>query len=102
MSNSPPPSSGKRVLRPTTGQALLPSKRKASYKDGQPENASLSLVYSSKVSKAARKRKEPQRRLNISQNVSSDDLLLSSSVDVAEAQPSPLPDRVTLHRMKRI
>jgi hypothetical protein len=33
-SNSPPPSSGKRVLRLTTGQALLPSKRKASHKDG--------------------------------------------------------------------
>jgi hypothetical protein len=57
--NSPPPSSGKRFLHPTMGQALLPSKRKASYKDGQPANASLGPVHSSKVSKAAGKRKGP-------------------------------------------
>jgi hypothetical protein len=99
--NSPPPSSGKRVLRPA-GQALLPSKRKASYKDGQPANASLGPVHSSKVSKAAGKRKGPQRRLNISQNVSSDGLPLSSSTDAAEPLPSPPLVPVTPRRSKRI
>jgi hypothetical protein len=92
--NSPPPSSGKRVLRATTGQASLPSKRKASHKDGRPANASLGPVHSSKVSKAAGKRKGPQRRLNISQKV--------SSVDAAEPQPSPSPDRIAPRRSKRI
>jgi hypothetical protein len=100
--NSPPPSSGKRVLRPPTGQASRPSKRNPSYKDGQPANASLSPVNLSKVSKAAGKRKGPQRRLNILQKVSSDGLSLSSSVDAAEPQPSPPPDRVTPRRSKRI
>jgi hypothetical protein len=99
--NSPPPSSGKRVLRPTTGQALLPSKRKASHKDGQPTNASLGPVHSSKVSKAAGKRKGPQRQLNISQKVSSDGLPLSSDVD-ATKPPSSSPDRVAPRRSKRI
>jgi hypothetical protein len=99
--NSPPPSSGKRVLRATTGQALLPSKRKASHKDG-PANASLGPVHSSKVAKAAGKRKGPQRLLNISQKVSCDGLPLSSGVDAAEPQPSPPPDRLTLRRSKRI
>jgi hypothetical protein len=51
--------SGKRVLRPKTGQALLLSKKKASYKDRQPANASLGPVHSLKVSKAAGKRKGP-------------------------------------------
>ncbi|KAH8163699.1 hypothetical protein CIB48_g4562 [Xylaria polymorpha] len=101
-SNSPPPSSGKRVLHPATGQALLLSKRKASHKDGQPANASLGPVHSSKVSKAAGKRKGPQRRLNISQKVSSDGLPLSSGMDAAEPQPSPPPVRVTPRRSKRI
>jgi hypothetical protein len=101
-SNSPPPSLGKRVLRPTTGQALLPSKRKASHKVGQPTNASLGPVHSSKVSKAAGKRKGPHRRLNISQKVSSDGLPLSSGVDAAKPQPSPSPDRVAPRRSKRI
>ncbi|KAH6704341.1 hypothetical protein BKA61DRAFT_636107 [Leptodontidium sp. MPI-SDFR-AT-0119] len=100
--NSHPPSSGKRVLRATTGQALLPSKRKVSHKDGQPANASLGPVHSSKVTKAAGKRKGPQRRLNISQKVSSDGLPLSPGVDAAEPQPSPPPDRVTPRRSKRI
>jgi hypothetical protein len=99
--NPPPPSSGKRVLRPTTGQALLPSKRKASHKDGQPANVSLSPVHSSKVAKAAGKRKGPYRRLNNSQKISSDGLPLSSGGDAAEPQPSPSPDRVTPHRSKR-
>jgi hypothetical protein len=101
-SNSPSLGSGKRVLRPKMGQALLPSKRKASHKDGQPANASLGPVHSSKVSKAAGKRKGPQRRLKISQKVSSDGLPLSSGVDAAEPHPSPLPDRVALRRSKRI
>jgi len=105
-SNSPPPSSSKRVLRPTTGQALLPSKGKASHKDGRPQpaaSASLGPVHSSKVSKAAVKKKpRPQRRLSISPNVSSDGLPLSSGVDTAEPQPSPPLDRVAPRRSKRI
>jgi len=81
---------------------LLPSKRKASHKDGQPANASLGPVHSSKVSKATRKRNGPQRRLNISQKVFSDGLPLSSGVDAAEPQPSPPPEHVTPRRSKRI
>ena len=91
--NSPRPRTGKRVLCPTTGQVLLPSKRKASRKDGQLTNAYLGPVHSSKVSKAAGKRKGPQRRLNVSQKVSSDGLPLSSDVNAAKP-PSPSPDRV--------
>ena len=87
---------------PTAGQALLPSKSKASYKDGQRANASLGPVHSSKVSKAAGKRKGPQRRLSISQKVSSDGLPLSSGLGAAESQPSPPPVRVTQRRSKRI
>ncbi|KAF8852992.1 hypothetical protein BDZ45DRAFT_677987 [Acephala macrosclerotiorum] len=98
--NSPPLSSGKRVLRPTTGQALRPSERNPSHKDGQPANASLGPIHSSKVSKAAGKRKGPQRRLNISKKVSSNGLPLSSGVDAVESQPSP--DRVTPRRSQRI
>jgi hypothetical protein len=98
---SPRPSSGKRVLRPTTRQALRPSKRKPSQKDGQSTSVSLSLVYSSKVSKdAGKKRPRPQQGLNISRKVSSGGLLLSSGVDTAEPQPSL--DRVTPRRSKRI
>ncbi|KAL5330549.1 hypothetical protein ACEPPN_000067 [Leptodophora sp. 'Broadleaf-Isolate-01'] len=100
--NSPPRSSGKEVLRATTGQALLPSKRKAAYEDGQPANASLGPIHSSKVTKAAGKRTGPQRRLNISQKVSSDGLPSSSGVDAAEPQPSPPPNHVTPRRSKRI
>ncbi|MCJ1479185.1 hypothetical protein MMC13_007869 [Lambiella insularis] len=100
--NSPPPSSRKRALRPRAGLALLPSKRKASRKDGQPANAPLGPVHSLKVLKAAGKRKGPQRRLNISQKVSSDGLPLSSGVDAAESQPSPSPDPVAPRRSKRI
>jgi hypothetical protein len=101
MSNSPRPSSGKRVLRPTTRQALQPSKRKPSHKDGQPASASLGPVHPLKVSKAARKKKpRPQRGLNISQKVSSSGLPLSSNVDAAEPQPSP--DHVTPRRSKWI
>ncbi|KAH6706561.1 hypothetical protein BKA61DRAFT_646292 [Leptodontidium sp. MPI-SDFR-AT-0119] len=101
-SNSPPRSSGKEVLRATTGQALLPSKRKAAYEDGQPANASLGPIHSSKVTTAAGKRTGPPRRLNISQKVSSDSLPLSSGVDAAEPQPSPPPNHVTPRRSKRI
>ncbi|KAI9861237.1 MAG: hypothetical protein M1813_005410 [Trichoglossum hirsutum] len=87
------------------GQASRPSRKKPSHKDGQPQPAtspSLGPVHSSKVSKTAGKRKGSQRRLNISQNVSSDGLSSSSSVDAAEPQPSPPPDRVTPRRSKRI
>ena len=101
-SNSPPLGSGKRVLRPATGKALLPSKRKASRKNGQPVNASLGPVHSSRISKAASKRKGPQRRLNISQKASSDGLPLCSGVDAAEPQPSSPPIHETLRRSKRI
>jgi len=98
---SPRPSSGKRVLRPTTGQALRPSKRKPSQKDGQPASVSLGLVHSSKVSKdAGKKRPRPQRGLNISKKVPTGGLPLSFGVDAAEPQPSP--DRVTPRRSKRI
>jgi hypothetical protein len=69
---------------------------------GQPANASLGLVHSSKASKAVGKRKGPQRRLNISQKVSSDGLPLSSNLDAGEPQLSPSPDRVTPRRSKRI
>jgi hypothetical protein len=84
------------------GRALLPSKRKASHKDGQPANASLGIVHSSKASKAAGKRKGPQQRLSISQKVSSDGLPLSSGVGAAEPQSLPSPDRVAPRRSKRI
>ncbi|KAH8782178.1 hypothetical protein BGZ57DRAFT_759154 [Hyaloscypha finlandica] len=104
--NSPRPRTGKRVLRPTTGQVLGPSRRKQSQKDGQPQSvasASLGPVHPSKVSKAAGKTKPGrQRPLNISQEVSSGGLPLSSGVDAAEPQPSPPPDRVTPRRSKRI
>ena len=93
--NSPRLSTGKRVLRPTTGHASRPSRKKPSHKDGLPQpaaSAALGPVHSSKVSKAAvEKKPRPQRRLNISPKVS-DDLPLSSGVDAAEPQPSP--DRV--------
>ncbi|KAI4119823.1 MAG: hypothetical protein LQ338_002157 [Usnochroma carphineum] len=101
-SKSPPPNSDKRVLRAATGQALLPSKRTASHKDGQSAKASLGPVHSSKVSKAAGKKTRPQRRPNIPQKVSSDGLPFSSGVDAAEPQPSPPPLRVTPRRSKRI
>jgi hypothetical protein len=102
-SNSPRPRAGTRVLRPTTGQVLQPSKRKPSQKNRQTQpvaNISLGPVHSSKVSKVAGKKKPgPQRRSN-SQKVSFDGLLLSSGVDAAEPQPSP--DRITPRRSKRI
>jgi hypothetical protein len=104
--NSPRPRMDKRVLHPTKGQALRPSRRKQSQKDGQPQpvaSASLGPVHPSKVSKAAGKTKPGrQRRLNISQEVSSDGLPLSFGVDAAEPQPSPPPVRVTPRRSKRI
>jgi hypothetical protein len=99
VSNSPRLKTGKRVLRPTTGQALRRSRKKPSYKDGQLQlvaSTSLSLVHSLKVSKAAGKKKpSPQQ-----EKVSSSGLPLSSSVDAAEPQPSP--DCVTPRRSKRI
>ena len=100
--NSLSPSSGKRALRPTVGLASPPSKRKVSRQGGQPANAALGSVHVSKVSKAAGKRKRPQRQLNISQKVSSDRLPLSSGVDAAEPQPPSSPDPVAPRRSKRI
>ncbi|KAI3321946.1 hypothetical protein HD806DRAFT_545617 [Xylariaceae sp. AK1471] len=100
--NSPQLRMSKRVLRPTTEQASRPSKRNPSRKDEQLASASLGPTHSSKVAKAARKRKGRQRRLDDSQNVSSDDLPLSSDVDAAESQPSPSSDRVAPRRSKRI
>jgi hypothetical protein len=100
-SNSPRPRAGTRVLCPTTGQVLQPSKRKPSKKNRQTQpvaNKSLGPVHSSEVSKVAGKKKPgPQRQ---SQKVSFDGLLLSSGVDAAE--PQPLPDRITPRRSKRI
>ena len=102
-SNLSHPRTGKRVLRPTTGQVLRPSKKKPLQKDGQTQpvaNISLGTVHPSKVSKVAGKKKSgPQRRSNL-QRGSSDDLPLSSGVDAAEPQPSP--DRITPRRSKRI
>ena len=94
-SNSPCPSLDKQALCPTTGQALQPSKRKPSYKslkDRQPASISLGLVCSSKVSKAAGKKKPgPQQQPNILQKISSSSLLLPSGIDIAETQPSLAP-----------
>jgi hypothetical protein len=104
--NSPRPRTGKRVLRSTKWQVLRPSRRKQSQKDRQPQpmaSASLGLVHPLKVPKAAGKTKPGrQHRLNISQEVSSGGMPLSSSVDAAEPQPSPPPNRVTPRRSKRI
>jgi hypothetical protein len=99
--NSPRLRTGKRVLRPTAGQELLPSKRKASHKDGQPASASRGPVHSSKVAKASGKRKRSQRRLNISQKLSSDGLPLSFDMDAAKP-PSPSLDYIAPRRSKRI
>ncbi|KAL8650304.1 MAG: hypothetical protein Q9210_003900 [Variospora velana] len=100
-SNAPRPRTGKRVLRPATGQALRPSRKEPSYKDGQPQpaaSASLGPVHSSKVSKASgKKRPRPQPRPRISENGSSDGLLVSSDVDNA-----PSPTRVASRRSSRI
>ncbi|KAI9674018.1 MAG: hypothetical protein M1829_003861 [Trizodia sp. TS-e1964] len=98
---SPRRRSGTRALRPIMGQVLRPSKSKLSQKDGQLPSASLGPVHSSKVSKAAgKKRPGPRRGLNFSQTVSSRGLISSSGVDVAKAQPflDPVPPR----RSKRI
>jgi hypothetical protein len=103
-SNSSRPRTGKRVLRPTTGQPPRPSKKKPSHKDGQTQpvaSKSLGPVHPSKVSKAAeKKRPGPRRRPNASQDVSSGDTPLLSGPDIAEQLPqtASLPPR----RSKRI
>ncbi|KAH8593167.1 hypothetical protein B0O99DRAFT_653532 [Bisporella sp. PMI_857] len=100
-SNSPRPSSGKRVLCPTKGLALRPSGKKPIHKDGQPVGVSLGPVHSSKVSKAAGKKQPgPKRQPNISQEVSFSGLPSSSGMDTAESQPSP--KHATTSRSKRI
>jgi hypothetical protein len=101
-SDSPPPGSSKRVLSPATAQAVPPSKRKPSHNDGQPSNASLGPVHSSRGSKVAGKSKGPKRRLNILHEVSPDGLPLSSGVDAPEPQLSPPPARATPRRSKKI
>lgn len=103
-SNSLRPRTGKRVLRPTTGQALRPSRKKPSHKDGQPQpvaSASLGPVHSSKVSKATgKKRPGPQRRPNASQEMSPGDPPLLSGPDIVE----PLPQTASIppRRSKRL
>lgn len=103
-SNSPRLGMGKQVLRPTTGQALRPSRKLPSQKDGQPQpvaSASLGPVHSSKVSKATgKKRPGPQRRLNASQEVSPGDPPLLSGPDIAK----PLPQAASIppRRNKRL
>ena len=54
--------------------------RQAFRGDGRSTNASLGSVHLSKVSKAAGKRNGPLRRLNLSQKISSDGLLISLDV----------------------
>lgn len=104
VSNSPHPRTDKRVLRPTTGEASRPSRKKPAHKDEQLQpatSASLGPVHLSKVSKAAGKKK-PGPQLNISKNASPGSLPLSSSVDTAEPQPSPPPNHITPRRSNRI
>ncbi|KAJ8062009.1 hypothetical protein OCU04_009791 [Sclerotinia nivalis] len=102
LSTSPPLNSDKQVPRSKTGQVLLPSGRKLSLKDNQPANAFLGPAYPSRVSKAAAKRKKPQRRLKISQKESHNSTLSPSGVDAAEPQPSPSLSHMGLRRSKRI
>jgi hypothetical protein len=100
--NLPHPRRGKRVLHPTTGQALRPSK--PTRKDEQPQpvaSASLGPFHSSKISKAARKRSPgPRRRSNVPRKVSSGDPPLSSGPDIAE--PPPQAVSMPPRRSKRI
>ena len=90
-SNSPPPPTGKRVPRPTTGQTLRPSRKEPIYKDGQRQpaaSASLGPVHSSKVSKATGKKMPGlQRRPKLSQEVSSGGPPLLSGSDITEPLP---------------
>ena len=101
--NPPRLRTGKQALRPTTGQALRLSRRKSSIKDGQAQPvacASLGPVHSSKVSKAASKKKPgPRQRPKASQEVFSTGPPLSGP-DIAE--PLPQPGSAPLRRSKRI
>ncbi|KAH8684918.1 hypothetical protein BGZ60DRAFT_467230 [Tricladium varicosporioides] len=90
-SNSLRPRTGKRVLRPTTGQALRPSRKKPSHKDGQPQpvaSASLGPVHSSK------------RRPNASQEMFPGDPPLLSGPDIVE--PLPQTAGIPPRRSKRL
>jgi len=83
---------------------LQPSREKPSYKYRQPQpvaSASLGLVYSSKVSKATRKKRlGPQLRPNASQEISPGDLPLLSGPDIVE--PLPQTASIPLRRSKRL
>ncbi|KAI1401865.1 hypothetical protein F4819DRAFT_305782 [Hypoxylon fuscum] len=98
---SPRIRTGKRVLRPSTGQASRSSKRNPSRKDDQQASVTLGPVHSSKISKtAAKKRSGPPQQPDISQKVSPDGLPFSSGVNPTE--PPPSPERITPRRSKRI
>lgn len=95
--------SGSRVLRPTIGQAMRLSRKKFSQRNARSANSSLSAIHSSKILKAAgKKRSGPQRQFNAPENVPSGRLQLSFGVDTVEPQPSPSLDRETPRRSKRI
>ena len=82
--NSPQFRTGKVVLRPTTGQASRPSKRRPA------TIVRLGQVHSSKASTGALKKgPEPKRRLSISKNVPFDGLKLTPCVDTSDILPSP-------------
>lgn len=89
------------VLRPIIGQGPRRSNRIPSQKAKPVVTGSLGPVHASKVSKPARKTQlRPQRRPNVSKKVSFGSLPLSSDMDTAEPQPSPV--QVTTRRSKRI
>ena len=102
ISNSPPPNSDKRLFSPITGRALLPSKRKAFNKNRQSASISLSLGYSSKISKTTERRKEPLKQPNIARKASSNNLPFSFGVAAAEPQSPPSPDYIAPRRSSRI
>lgn len=89
--NSPRPRTGKRDLRPMTGEAARLSRRKLSSKEGQPHpvpNTPLSPIHPSKVSKGAlMKKPRRQRLLRVSEIISAG--LPSSSEGCAEPLPPP-------------
>ncbi|KAF2179938.1 hypothetical protein K469DRAFT_460860, partial [Zopfia rhizophila CBS 207.26] len=87
-SNSAPPRRGKRLPRPTAGQAARPSRRRPPHGNGQTQpvaSASLGPVHLSKVSKTPiKKRPGPRRRPNASEEVPSGDPPLLAGPDITE------------------